>query len=89
MHLLEVIAPAYTQPCKIAGAWVSGCRRAHFRSLDRISFTLANALVGNARENACVGNPAAGRDAQVVADSVRVALVGSNTEYRRAFQRGE
>lgn len=46
-------------------------------ALDRNGFTLANALVGNPQNSACLEVMGSGPELEVICDSVRIALVGS------------
>lgn len=79
MHALEVIAPGLHTTIQDAG-------RVGFQHvgvpasgpLDRISLRLANALVGNAAGAPALEILLQGPTLKVAADSVRVALVGSN-----------
>ena len=76
--VLNVIAPGFHSTIQDegrrgfqhVGVPVSG-------ALDRDGYTLANALAGNTRGSACLEIMGSGPELEVVASSVRIALVGS------------
>ena len=81
MHALEVIGPGVHTTVQDRGR--SGFQDVGLPAsgpLDRVSFRLANALVGNAPDTPAIEMLLQGPTLKVAADSVRIALAGSNAE---------
>ncbi|MBR1221747.1 biotin-dependent carboxyltransferase family protein [Bradyrhizobium sp. U87765 SZCCT0131] len=79
--LVKVIKPGFHSTLQDAG------RRGHqdigvpvSGPLDRLSFVLANGLVGNALDAACLELIGSGPECEILAPSVRLALVGGSAQ---------
>jgi allophanate hydrolase len=81
MHALEVIGPGlHTTVQDLGRIGFQDVGLPASGPLDRVSMRLANALVGNPPNTPALELLVQGPTLKVVADSVRVALVGSNAE---------